>query len=221
MYVSVAPDEYLVKQRERNLTNSNARKVLESDDPKLPKRLRMADYDSDWRDMFRQIAEWATNGANLGFPILQMKQINDVIPTMIKALDAAAKPTGQSSSRADSRQSPSASAGPKPKADAAKAGPDAAASASASAEAESDRLRDPSDLAAAGAQAASDHMKQLIQGYESHIKEIEARYQAQMSKMTAMVEQYERRAKAESEERQQALMTQKEEFRKQMEQLRK
>ena len=219
MYVAVAPEQYLVNLRSRIGQNVEARAHLESTEPDHAKRLRLADYSNDWKMMFDTITQWITDNVVKELPVLNVASFNSVIPDFIQSLDKAAKPDGSGLPRADPRQSQGASAGPRPAGADAESGTKDKAGGEAPSTTASDLRLDPSVLAAAGAAAATDQVKQVIDSHQDQIAKERAAHQETVERMTSMLDEYERRNKREAEAHEKRLKEQQEEFQRQIEQM--
>ena len=219
MYVAVAPEPYLVNLRSRIGQNVEARASLESTEPDHAKRLRLADLSNDWRMMFNEITKWITNNVVPELPVLNVANFNSVIPDLIRSCDKAANPDGAGLPRADPRQSQGASASPAPAGAAAESGTKDKAEGEAPPTKESDLRLDPSVLAAAGAAAATDQVKRVIESQTDLITQMQSKHQETVDRMTTLLDEYERRNKLEAEAHEKRLKEQQEEYQRQIEQL--
>ena len=219
MYVAVAPEQYLVNLRSRIGQNVEARALLESTEPDHAKRLRLGDLNNDWTAMFNEIIRWITKNTVTELPVLNVASFTSVIPDLIRSLDKAAKPDGTGSPRADPRQGLGASAGPVPAGAAAASGIKNKVGEDAPPTTESDLRLDPSALAAAGAAAATDQVKQVIESHKDQIAQLQSKHQETVDRWAALLDDYERRNKREAEAHEKRLKEQQEEFQRQLEQL--
>ena len=219
LFIAVAPEQYLVNLRSRILQNVEARASLESTEPDHSKRLRLDDLCNDWKMMFNVITQWITNNVVKELPVLNVANFNAVIPDLIRSLDKATEPDGTGSPRADPRQRQGASDDPRPAGTAAESGAKDKLGNEAPPSTEADRRLDPSVLAAAGAAAATDQVKQVIDSHKDQFTQMQSKHQETVDRMSSLLDEYEKRSKLDAEAHETRLREQQEEFQRQLEQL--